>query len=576
MDAFDEMSARDVSVCQTLALLDSRFPDLVDEVGQGKYAFWLGSGISRDRLADVRALVGRILRYLQGAIDPNDSNCSYRRALTEALTLAMLSEAEQVHIDFARDIGEWETYDTIVDRLTRQYSELLDIRIDGQPPDFLLWSVVDVPRTYGDDAIEPDLEHLCLAVLIMEGVLPEVVSANWDGLIEKAVAELAGGSTSLLSVRVTSEDFRNALGRGRILKFHGCAVKAKLDEHHYRTYLVGRRSQITNWPNDADHSVMRQEMTNLAATRRTLMIGLSAQDENIQQLFSTARGTLAWQWPADRQAFVFAEDVIGIDQQNILRVAYGDSYDGNDAEIARTSLIRAFAKPLLAALVVATIAKKLAVFAQLSQYLGDDPSFRLGIEQGIRALRALAAADIDRAIGTSVPTLISEFGRAMSLFREGNLPPRPKTYSPLGSVPVNRISDDPTLLSGGIPQLALAIALLGSEHAAGTWVVSPDSDQDSRRLVLRVSAGGLSSRLVFASNPAAAVRLEMNGFADETDAEVVVVHSTGRPFVQQRSPSSAPGRTGQKAARHIDMIAIISESSTFGDLQQRFREEITV
>lgn len=570
------MSAREITVGQTLALFDTSFPDIVDDVANGKYAFWLGSGISRERLADVPTLIGRILQYLQGAIDPSDLNCPYRKALTEALTLAMLSGDEQRHTDFARDFDEWATYDTIVGRLAREYSQLLDIRITGELPDFLLWNVVDVPRTYGDDAIQPDLEHFCLAVLIMEGVLPEVVSANWDGLIEKAVAELAGGANSLLSVRVRSEDFRDAVGRAQLLKFHGCAVKAKLDEHQYRSYLVGRRTQITSWPRDADHSVIREHMTNLAATRRTLMIGLSAQDENIQDLFSAGRDRLAWQWPADRSAFVFAEDAIGLDQQNILRVAYGDSYDGNDADIAQASLIRAYAKPLLAALVIATLARKLVVFAGLSESLGDDPSFRLGIEQGVRALQPVVTAGLDRpAVGT-MRILLSEVGRAMSLFRNGDVSIEATKYSPLGSVPVHQIADDPTLHSGGVPQLALAIALLGSEHAAGTWSVSTDPLQDPLRSVLRVTAGGLSSRLFFAANPAVAVQLEMNGFADETDAEVVVVHSTRRPLAQQRSPRSAPGRTGRRAARHVDMAEIISESSTFADLQQRLREEITL
>ena len=67
---------------------------------------------------------------------------------------------------------------------------MLDIPVPGEGPDFLLWEALGVVATYADPTVEPDSEHLCIAGLIAEGAALTIVSANWDGLIEKAVAEL--------------------------------------------------------------------------------------------------------------------------------------------------------------------------------------------------------------------------------------------------------------------------------------------------------------------------------------------------------------------------------------------------
>ena len=71
------------------------------------------------------------------------------------------------------------------------------------------------------------------------------------------------------------------------------------------------------------------------------MIGLSAQDENIQAVFSLAR-TNALAVAERRPAHVFAADRLGRDHFKILKIVYGDDYEGNEAAIAATALIPAY------------------------------------------------------------------------------------------------------------------------------------------------------------------------------------------------------------------------------------------
>jgi hypothetical protein len=113
-----------------------------------------------------------------------------------------------MNFDPTQPLADWKLLPTILDRLRNCYARLLDIRIDDEPADYLLWNAVDVPGTFADAGVEPDCEHLCIAILVIEGAIANIASANWDGLIESAVDELTDGATDILRVCVRPEDFR--------------------------------------------------------------------------------------------------------------------------------------------------------------------------------------------------------------------------------------------------------------------------------------------------------------------------------------------------------------------------------
>jgi hypothetical protein len=95
------------------------------------------------------------------------------------------------------------------------------------------------------------------------------------------------------------------------------------------------------------------------------MIGLSAQDSNIQALFAEAKDVMAWPWPTDPPAHVFSGDQLGPDHVNILRVVYKDDYEANSADIRSHALVRAFGKPLLTALVLNVLTRKLRAYLSM-------------------------------------------------------------------------------------------------------------------------------------------------------------------------------------------------------------------
>jgi hypothetical protein len=571
-------TAATITVREVLELLDGDFRGLAAGVGDARYAVWLGSGISRDRLDDLKAIVARVLSYLREGIVPGSPDCAYRRALTEAIALARLSPADESGVDFSVPISSWPCLPTILSNLAREYSRLLDIRVDGRPDaDHLLWDVVDVPATFAPARAEPDAEHLCLAVLMAEGVLPDIASANWDGLIEAAVDEVSAGSGTVLRVCVRPADLRDHSLQARLLKFHGCAVRAGLDPTVYRPLLIARQSQITAWPDNPDYVLMKAQLVNLAATRPTLMIGLSAQDSNIQSVFSAARSQMAWTWPSDPPAYVFAEDSLGDDQRNILRVVYREAYDSNSRAIEESALLRAFAKPAVAALVLHVISSKLAEYARNVDAPGLPGAEREKVVDGIRELRDRLSAEADGDRLRYVRAFVQAATRAMTLFQDGENPSSStEPYRPLGSAPVHMIASDPSRTTNGVREMAAAIGVLGMGAAVGTWSLANGDVTVPHAGTLQLDSGLGPTRVYFAANAQAGVQLEANGIVHASDDDAVVLHSTKPALRSARSPRSAPGRTGKAGLRVVDMAEVLREAMSASHLSTRLREEMAV
>ena len=54
-----------ISATETLALLDGPFASMAKAIANDSYAFWLGSGISRDRMPPLGIVVRRALEFLR-------------------------------------------------------------------------------------------------------------------------------------------------------------------------------------------------------------------------------------------------------------------------------------------------------------------------------------------------------------------------------------------------------------------------------------------------------------------------------------------------------------------------------
>ena len=220
MSSTSSEPAESITVRQTLDLLYGPFAPLAGGVADGRYAFWLGSGISRERLPDLRDLILRVLAFLHERIVVDDPNCHHRKALDQAVEMAGLRPEERERFDLDDLPQDWPVIDLVLQGLENRYSELLDIRVEGEDADYLLWDAVDVRSTYGTE-VNRDCEHLCIGILALEGAISVAASANWDGLIEAALAELAGDADAVLRTVVLPDELREPERALTLLKFHG-------------------------------------------------------------------------------------------------------------------------------------------------------------------------------------------------------------------------------------------------------------------------------------------------------------------------------------------------------------------
>jgi hypothetical protein len=557
-------SAATITVSQTLALLDGPFREVSDGVARGAYVFWLGSGISRDRVDDVKRIIKRVLDHLQTKMGPG-ADCPFRVALDRIVALATLSSSDRSAIDPEKAVDTWPCLENLLQCLAERY--------DGHASDYLVWDALDVRSTFGS-AVDPDCEHFCIAILAMEGVAPEIATANWDGLIEHAVSALAA-ALPVLQVCVREEDLRAPRLRARLLKFHGCAASARRDEGTYRPLLIARQSQITAWPQDQAHTAMRNELVTLSTTRPTLMIGLSAQDSNVQNVFAAATASMKWQWPGTPPAYVFAEDVLGSDQRNILRYVYREAYDRHPRKTEDAARIGAFAKPLLAALVLYVLCAKLQHYARTATSRLPSP-VQAAIDSGIVRLRDAAAATAGPDQRTFVRRLVSAVSQSLSLLREGSAPLLGHgEYRALGSSPVHQIQTEEGLSTSGIREAATALGLLGHGCATGLWSLAPGVAPTDG--IVRVATGTSPvSRVFFVANAAAAITLKKSGLAPDNAGDAVVVHSTAFPKRVTRAPRAAMGRAGKPRARQVAMRDVLQGSTTLDDLLTYFRREASL
>lgn len=569
------------TVRAALSRLDTDFSAFAYSFNRGEYALWLGSGISRDRVPNVGKLLERVLEHLRSKVDPHSPDCEYLDALNEVLRLSNLSSAERDSIDLSVGVKEWVLRERIVSSLVRNYSKVLDVPVgDSGPDDYLVWTALNVADTYGDPGLEPDVEHYGLAVIALEGLTPSIVTANWDGLLEKALNELTPSYNSRVKVAVRTQDLRGTAPIS-LIKFHGCAVLARQDQSSYRELLIARESQISGWTAQQGHSLMRNHLELLYSENPTLMIGLSAQDANLHTVFATAINHLEYQWPATPPALVLSEEKLEAHHRNVLSLTYASNYSNHRAAINDSALLGSFAKTTILALLLAAITEKTDWL--IEETLGDmwESTEISSLRGDLQHLRNVVA---DLANPTSVSPddivahqrdfvrqLIDSVNFALSSFRSGQLlQTSDLRYEPLSSGPIHSSALNADFPSAQYGRLGVALSLVGRGMARGQWLALPGSSTNVKQGAARLSAKGRSTRLFFVRDAATLMRMQLDPMFDEDEASTLVVVADKEPLGFTRSPRAKYGRSGAAARGRFNVETALAETSSADDLFEAF------
>ncbi len=578
-------TANQISVREVLDKFDAEFALVAEAIENGEFALWVGSGISR-QAPSLGALIERAVDYLRERANDPATTADYTPALEEALTLAEIDPAA-VRARTGQPLATWPEHDAIIDRLWNKYSRVLDIRVPGKEADFVLWEAIGIREAFEHPA-PPAAEHLSIAVLILEGAVQEVASANWDGFIEAAVAQLSGAVPGVMQVVVDPNQLRAPAGRAKLLKFHGCIVHATREPLIFRQYLTGSHTQIMDWPETAAFAAMRNEIVGLATTHKTLVLGLSIQDNNLQTIFTRAKAVHGWPWPCApaAPAHIFCEDKIQLGQRDVLRLVYGDAYNNAPAALHDATLLRAWGEQVLIALVMRLLCDKLSRLMELSLTASGQQPIAAALAPALKVLRDDLAVHAvvppgERSRTAFANEAIGLWSRMLSLFRRGALPTDPAAYETLSSSSPKLLAADQNALAMGLGTLGVILALLQLGRAGGHWELTRPSDNTlpAGAMTARPNRPGATDRPVFLVKSAAdAIALQSNGaFANEN---AIVVHADDMwhrmvgSGVSARRVRSAPGRTGRVGNTHVSIADLLGRSPDAAGLQSAFVAEM--
>ena len=571
------MAAFDISVRDTLELLDGPFEPFAAGVSNGLYAFWLGSGSSFGRAPSLRDLVGKVIEYVRSRIDPADPNCKFARSMHEILNLASASSEERARSNLDEAFASWPDQDAIAWRLVNNYAKLLGLTIDGEDLDYLLWTVIDVGATFADPAMTPDVEHLCLATLSLEGAVPEMLSANWDPLVERAVDILTDGNAALSpTVVARPADLQLLRNKTRLIKFHGCAVKAQADPGQYRQWLVASNDQVAAFCTQANNQGLVTALTHIVGSKRTLMLGLSAQDANIQSIFNKAANELTWQLSDPTPSYVFAEQDLGMDQRALLKNVYRDQITpANRMAVFEASRIQAYAKRLLTALLLDVWSRKLQALISLVPSLLPDAE-RQSLRSGIVSLRNHLADAAEPKL-EFIDALLDRFGRACKLLRDGQIEQPNVRFEPITSDVAAALAGNPALGALGLREAAVALGLVGMGLSRGHWVVEAESLERESGVLAVTGKGATAARtkVYLTASASGAAMLRSEGHLVEAESPLLI-QSQKLAVPMPRSPRGATGRTGLPKAREISVSMLLQTYATADELYEAFRQELAL
>lgn len=389
---------------------------------------------------------------------------------------------------------------------------------------------------------------------MLEGLLPHVVSANWDGLIEEAYRRMSGRRNDAVSVLMTIEDFRAANGTvsPKLYKVHGCAVRARSNPF-YRDHLIATKLQIAKWGIAGSiYQRMKSSVTDLMTDCPTLILGLSFQDYDLIQSTLTSTEALGWKWAAEAPAYVIADRTLQAGHRLVLEGAYGDDYTRDRELVEKASLVPMYAEPLLAALLLRIVSLKAETLLRHIQEL------RIGSAVYEAAVLALRQRETDFAIAVSkdYERLITFFLNAISpLIHRYHGQEANSGYASIQHGSLQVIREGSEARQTGSPYLAALISLINLAAYQEDLHVSFCTYGDFKGALEVNRKGKESSYLVPVKDDLAAAAIYRSGPWRDASKRIVLVRPAGREGTgpRRRSPAMTLGNGRSPGARRHEV-----------------------
>ncbi|HMO15660.1 MAG TPA: SIR2 family protein [Pirellulaceae bacterium] len=458
--------------------LRNNFAAEVEAILAGQYACWLGSGISRTRFPGLDLLVQRLLKKIYRHIDKEDERCPWRKCLNDILDLARCDIAS---VSPAIEAENWDSISSTIGLLVDRYSDVLDFQVnDGVRVHSMAWDILHLDKIYGNNEVAADSDHTLLALLLAEGAFYELVTTNWDALVEQSHFDVCASGCHNLSVVVEAADIPGSReAKARIIKVHGCARRC-LDDQSKRSQMVATRTQIQQWERGPGREGIKDLLRTVIRERPFIFIGLSGQDWNLQSEILAACLDCKGPLPGISRV-LFAEPELRQAQRTVIKYVFGDSaYENDRIAIEGKATLKLFAKPLLGALYVIALRKKLDTLADAS-FEELSPEWQAFVRDFIQQLEnsltahfdSLRNPDDDAVLWRQFVELLPPFvARCSRLFLKYDIPKSMKEYHPFFPRSYRELSDRlSTEDNSAMTWFLFAVASIYAGVREGLWLI---------------------------------------------------------------------------------------------------------
>lgn len=543
-------------------LLRANHPELIEDVTDGKRFVWLGSGISLKQVPGLARLIRHVLLFLRDqAASGNPDAGEHREALIEILDTYLQPERKS----YDADQENWAPAN--LDHVVEKYSSILGVGVAGKSNDYLLIEGAGLPTLYGAPEIEPGPTHRMLAMLISEGVVTNLASGNWDGLVEKALCEISASDT-LLDVYVDVADPRNANGHAEIAKFHGCAVLTLRDPARYRDKIIATNPQISSLHSDPAFAHMRDHLRDRTTRTRSLVLGLSVQDSDLLAIIRASTSSSPWPWDPGHPAYLFAEPEMLQSQKDVLEVAYGATYGAKRKEIVQQSALGSYAGPVVAALLLEVIASKFmeALRQQTSLPTTVENELAFGIRSFVQRI-VIAFGSDETSFANFLTGEYSDFLRTYL----GPSTVGDALYVPFARGTRGQLRDSFAVAATGVDLLALALGLIGHGEKSRRWRISLHDDGAGTRMLLsRKNTTDEVTLIIVRGAREAIAAMTRDDWISDNRTLVMLQMEVGHA-ASTRSPGGRIGRGRKPRSRQEVAWSDIADSVTdVDDLLTRF------
>jgi hypothetical protein len=569
-------------LAEGISLLTGQFSGLTTLVMRGGVALWLGSGISRSKFPDVQSLIFRLLTSLYASIDGANPNCPFKRSLTDILILSGLD-------DFSADMDPG-TYDparkkVLLRQLSDKYSDVLEQDIRGHGGVTLLtWDLLKLQELYSNPAIVPDAEHRFVALLVSEGIINEIVTTNWDPLIELAQENCQGPRPSKLQIIAAGNEWARNGHPARLFKMHGCARKALANEALYRPFLIATRNQLQRWETEARFEPFKTGFRQILRERTAFFIGLSAQDWNIQ---GACAATACGQdfFPVDPPKVFFAEHDLRNSHRSVMRAVYGAaSYNANADAIDAKACVPAFGKTVCGSLYLLTVQDKVqaAINAAEPELRVDCQLLMINTVEQVKnewIAHFDSVVDEDERWRQVASDMAYCFSRTISLFRRWSAPATKDEYEPIST-------ESPSANADGhqnwapLRWLLFSLVLLKEGMTQGHWTVGFPVDLDGNLGQFRLTDAASTVALFLLDQDKGLPKLIATGLVDaSTLGRNIVMYPSERKNRKTRTTTPArllPGRTGSLEPTEMWLRTDYEDTASVNELLESLKIQFQI